>query len=129
MLRLSVRQGDQDDDTMTAGVMLLVTIVVDGRSICHHVHLSRHTGYRSLSAALCRMFIDEDDDDDGGGGADRDHGGGLDLSNAVPGHLVAYEDMENDLLLAGDLSWKSPVAVSAEEEEGISNDNGVSNML
>ena len=31
---------------------------------------------------------------------------GLDLANAVPGHLVAYEDLENDLLLAGDLSWK-----------------------
>lgn len=30
----------------------------------------------------------------------------LDLSNAIPGHLIAYEDIENDLLLAGDLNWK-----------------------
>ncbi|XP_006653833.1 auxin-responsive protein IAA33 [Oryza brachyantha] len=108
MLRLSVRQGDQDDDAMTAGVVPPVTVVLDGRSICHRVHLSRHTGYRSLAAALRRMFVDEDDD---GAGADGDRGGGLDLSNAVPGHLVAYEDMENDLLLAGDLSWKDFVRV------------------
>ncbi|RZC73808.1 hypothetical protein C5167_049283 [Papaver somniferum] len=30
----------------------------------------------------------------------------LSLSNAIPGHLIAYEDMEDDLLLAGDLNWK-----------------------
>ncbi|KAL3586300.1 hypothetical protein D5086_013167 [Populus alba] len=29
----------------------------------------------------------------------------LDLTNAVPGHLIAYEDIESDLLLAGDLNW------------------------
>jgi hypothetical protein len=36
----------------------------------------------------------------------------LDLSNAIPGHLIAYEDMENDLLLAGDLTWKDFVRVA-----------------
>ncbi|KAI3961459.1 hypothetical protein MKX01_001195 [Papaver californicum] len=30
----------------------------------------------------------------------------LSLSNAIPGHLIAYEDMEDDLLLTGDLNWK-----------------------
>ncbi|CAA0837334.1 Auxin-responsive protein IAA33 [Striga hermonthica] len=37
---------------------------------------------------------------------------GIDLSNAVPGHLIAYEDMENDLLLVGDLNWKDFVRVA-----------------
>ncbi|KAL5214020.1 hypothetical protein ABZP36_003172 [Zizania latifolia] len=100
LLRLSVQQQDQADD-VAAGVVPPVTVVLDGRCICHRVHLSRHTGYRSLAGALRRLFVDTDNvgtDDDG------DHG--LDLSNAVPGHVVAYEDMEDDLLLAGDLNWK-----------------------
>lgn len=45
------------------------------------------------------MFVDGNDD-----GITSENE--LDLSNAVPGHLIAYEDMENDLLLAGDLNWK-----------------------
>nr|KYP57464.1 Putative auxin-responsive protein IAA33 [Cajanus cajan] len=36
----------------------------------------------------------------------------LNLSNAIPGHVIAYEDMENDLLLAGDLTWKDFVRVA-----------------
>ncbi|KAI3856577.1 hypothetical protein MKX03_032441 [Papaver bracteatum] len=36
----------------------------------------------------------------------------LSLSNAIPGHLIAYEDMEDDLLLAGDLNWKDFVRVA-----------------
>jgi hypothetical protein len=35
----------------------------------------------------------------------------LDLSNAIPGHLIAYEDIENDLLLAGDLNWQYVYAI------------------
>ena len=103
-------QHHEDDDDVAAGVVPPVTVVLDGRCICHRVHLSRHTGYRSLAGALRRMFVDTDAAaaDEGGsrsGGADAaDHG--LDLSNAVPGHVVAYEDMEDDLLLAGDLNWK-----------------------
>lgn len=92
-LKLSVQQDDTD-------VVPPVTVVLDGRCICHRVHLNRHTGYRSLAAALRRMFVDTDDHD--GHGEDD----GLDLANAVPGHVVAYEDMEDDLLLAGDLKWK-----------------------
>jgi hypothetical protein len=94
LLRLSVQQ--QDDD-VAAGVVPPVTVVLEGRCICHRVHLSRHTGYRSLAGALRRMLVDTDD---------AEENGGLDLSNAVPGHVVAYEDMEDDLLLAGDLKWK-----------------------
>jgi hypothetical protein len=93
LLRLSVQQ--QEDD-VAAGVVPPVTVVLEGRCICHRVHLSRHTGYRSLAGALRRMFVDTD-------AAAED---GLDLANAVPGHVVAYEDMEDDLLLAGDLKWK-----------------------
>ncbi|RLM75273.1 auxin-responsive protein IAA33-like [Panicum miliaceum] len=98
LLRLSV----QDDD-VAAGVVPPVTVVLDGRCICHRVHLNRHTGYRSLAGALRRLFVDADDDL----GED-----GLDLANAIPGHVVAYEDMEDDLLLAGDLKWNDFVRVA-----------------
>ena len=46
--------------------------------------------------------MNDDDDDDGDSTSDDD----LDHSNAILGHLIAYEDMEINLLLAGDLSWK-----------------------
>ena len=94
LLRLS---SVHDDDDVAAGVVPPVTVVLDGRCICHRVHLNRHTGYRSLAGALRRLFVDTDDDL----GED-----GLDHANAIPGHVVAYEDMEDDLLLAGDLKWK-----------------------
>ncbi|KAL5216852.1 hypothetical protein ABZP36_008253 [Zizania latifolia] len=99
LLRLSVQQEDQDN--VAADVVPPVTVVLDGRCICHRVHLSRHSGYGGLAGALRRLFVDTDDI---GTADDDDHG--LDLSNAVPGHIVAYEDMEDDLLLAGDLNWK-----------------------
>ncbi|XP_008663666.1 uncharacterized protein [Zea mays] len=105
----------QDADDAAAAVVPPVTVVLDGRCICHRVHLNRHTGYRSLAGTLRRMFVDSDDDDSDvhnhhhqqqqqqRGEDDLD----LDLANAVPGHVVAYEDMEDDLLLAGDLKWNS----------------------
>ncbi|CAM0902083.1 unnamed protein product [Alopecurus aequalis] len=107
LLRLSV----QEEDVLAAGVVPPVTVVLDGRCICHRVHLTTHTGYRSLAAALRRMFVDDDDADDAQAAGDGDDGL-LDLSNAVPGHVVAYEDMEDDLLLAGDLNWKDFVRVA-----------------
>nr|CAD1825947.1 unnamed protein product [Ananas comosus var. bracteatus] len=61
-----------------------------------------------LAAALRRMFVDTD----GSGHELAVDGARLDLSNAVPGYLVAYEDMEDDLLLAGDLNWKDFVRVA-----------------
>uniref|UniRef100_A0A0D9WAH1 Auxin-responsive protein n=1 Tax=Leersia perrieri TaxID=77586 RepID=A0A0D9WAH1_9ORYZ len=106
LLRLSSVNGHGDDDGVAAGVVPPVTVVLDGRCICHRVHLSMHSGYNSLAGALRRLFVD--DDADGGSGG----GGELDLSNAVPGHVVAYEDMEDDLLLAGDLKWKDFVRVA-----------------
>ncbi|KAM0857305.1 hypothetical protein ACQ4PT_048567 [Festuca glaucescens] len=106
LLRLS---SVQEEDVLAAGVVPPVTVVLDGRCICHRVHLSTHTGYRSLAAALRRMFVDDDDADAAQAGGE---GHQLDLSNAVPGHVVAYEDMEDDLLLAGDLNWKDFVRVA-----------------
>lgn len=89
-----------EDDDLVSTVVPPVTVVLEGRSICQRISLHNHASYQSLAKALRQMFVD-----DGGGNSES---GDLefDLSNAIPGHLIAYEDMENDLLLAGDLSWK-----------------------
>ncbi|KAF3338807.1 auxin-responsive protein IAA33-like protein [Carex littledalei] len=101
LLRLSV-----NDDDVASTIVPPVTVVLEGRSICHRVHLSRHTGYDSLAVALRCLFVGDMDDKPVEKPSE-----GLDLSNAVPGHVVAYEDMEDDLLLAGDLSWRDFVRV------------------
>ncbi|PON97892.1 AUX/IAA protein [Trema orientale] len=93
------------DDLVSAAVAPAVTVVLEGRSICHRISLHKHASYQSLAKALRQMF---GGDGGGVGSDDKD----LDLSNAVPGHLIAYEDMENDLLLAGDLNWKDFVRVA-----------------
>ncbi|TYK01349.1 auxin-responsive protein IAA33 [Cucumis melo var. makuwa] len=83
-----------------AAVIPPVTVVLEGRAICQRISLHKHGSYESLAKALRRMFVD--DDDEGEESGERR----LDLTNAVPGYIVAYEDIENDLLLAGDLNWK-----------------------
>lgn len=88
------------DADLVAAVVPPVTVVLEGRSICQRISLDKHSSYHSLAEALRQMFVDQNDHVHD---HDRDH---LDLSNAVPGHLIAYEDMENDLLLVGDLNWK-----------------------
>jgi hypothetical protein len=88
-----------EDDDLVSTVVPAVTVVLEGRSIGQRINLHNHGSYQSLAKALRQMFVDCTDDDR----AANDH---LDLSNAIPGHLIAYEDMENDLLLAGDLTWK-----------------------
>ncbi|XP_027368764.1 auxin-responsive protein IAA33 [Abrus precatorius] len=93
-----------EDDDLVSTVVPAVTVVLEGRSICQRISLHNHASYQSLAKALRQMFVDGSDD-----AAESDD---LDLSNAIPGHLVAYEDMENDLLLAGDLSWKDFVRVA-----------------
>uniref|UniRef100_M4CEU7 Auxin-responsive protein n=1 Tax=Brassica campestris TaxID=3711 RepID=M4CEU7_BRACM len=91
-------------DDLVSSVVPPVTVVLEGRSICQRVSLDKHESYQSLALVLRQMFVD---------GADSTSGtDDLDLSNAIPGHLIAYEDMENDLLLAGDLSWKDFVRVA-----------------
>lgn len=91
------------DDDLVSTLVPPVTVVLEGRSICQRISLQKHTSYTSLAKALRQMFVDGGDV--GATAADTDSKD-LDLSNAVPGHVIAYEDMENDLLLAGDLNWK-----------------------
>lgn len=88
-----------DDHDLVSKVVPPVTVVLEGRSICHRISLHKHASYHSLAKALRQIFVD---------GADTGltPENELNLSNAIPGHLIAYEDIENDLLLAGDLSWK-----------------------
>lgn len=83
------------EDDLVSSVVPPVTVVLEGRSICQRISLDKHGSYQSLALALRQMFVDGADSTDD-----------FDLSNAIPGHLIAYEDMENDLLLAGDLTWK-----------------------
>ncbi|CAJ1941847.1 unnamed protein product [Sphenostylis stenocarpa] len=90
-----------EDDDLVSTVVPAVTVVLEGRSICQRISLHNHGSYQSLAKALRQMFAEDAADSDD-----------LDLSNAIPGHLIAYEDMENDLLLAGDLSWKDFVRVA-----------------
>lgn len=85
-------------DDLVSSVVPPVTVVLEGRSICQRISLDKHESYQSLAMSLRQMFVDVADST-----SETDN---LDLSNAIPGHIIAYEDMENDLLLAGDLSWK-----------------------
>ncbi|KAK4355421.1 hypothetical protein RND71_024392 [Anisodus tanguticus] len=87
-----------------------VTVVLEGRSICQRISLHKHGSYKSLAKALRQMFVDSGDivECSQNNISDED----VDLSNAVPGHLIAYEDIENDLLLVGDLNWKDLVKVA-----------------
>ena len=85
-----------DDDDLVSSGLPSVTVVLEGRSICQYISLHKHEGYHSLAKTLRQMFVD----------VDGEPGKDLDLSNAIPGHIIAYEDMENDLLLVGDLNWK-----------------------
>ncbi|CAN8301541.1 unnamed protein product [Cochlearia groenlandica] len=91
------------DNDLVSSLVPPVTVVLEGRSICQRISLDKHGSYKSLALALRQMFVDDSttlSEDD------------LDLSNAIPGYLIAYEDMENDLLLAGDLTWKDFVRVA-----------------
>ncbi|KAK7839329.1 auxin-responsive protein IAA33 [Quercus suber] len=99
-----------DDDDLVSTVVPPVTVVLEGRSICQRISLHKHASYQSLAKALRQMFVDIGDSTNGVANSEStDH---IDLSNAIPGHLIAYEDMENDLLLAGDLNWKDFVRVA-----------------
>ncbi|KAH6779454.1 indole-3-acetic acid inducible 33 [Perilla frutescens var. hirtella] len=95
------------DDDLVAAVVPPVTVVLEGRSICQRISLHKHSSYQSFARALRQMFVDQNSSN-----SDDDVDTNLDLSNAVPGHLIAYEDMENDLLLVGDLNWKDFVRVA-----------------
>ncbi|KAK4713381.1 hypothetical protein R3W88_019288 [Solanum pinnatisectum] len=78
-----------------------VTVVIEGRSICQMISLHKLGSYQSLAKTLQQMFVNSGDIIE----CSRINNN-VDLSNALPGHLIAYEDIENDLLLVGDLNWK-----------------------
>lgn len=96
----------EDDDLVSVLVPPAVTVVLEGRSICHRICLHKLESYQSLARALRRIFVEEESEGELDAGMADEKEKDLDLSNAIPGYLVAYEDMENDLLLAGDLNWK-----------------------
>ncbi|KAG6496893.1 hypothetical protein ZIOFF_044769 [Zingiber officinale] len=97
-------------DDVASKIVPPVTVVLEGRCICHRIRLHEHSGYESLAEALHRMFVVDVNESYGHGHEEKE--GRLDLSNAVPGHVVAYEDMEDDLLLVGDLQWNDFVRVA-----------------
>ncbi|XP_022636077.1 auxin-responsive protein IAA33 [Vigna radiata var. radiata] len=90
-----------EDDDLVSTVVPTVIVVLEGRSICHRISLHNHGSYQSLAKALREMFVENAGEIDD-----------FDLPNVIPGYLIAYEDMENDLLLVGDLSWKDFVRVA-----------------
>ncbi|KAL2928917.1 Auxin-responsive protein IAA33 [Bienertia sinuspersici] len=95
---------------MLNNVVPSVTVVLEGRTICHRINLQQHANYQSLAKALRQMFVEianiQQNNDENGDDNENDGKQLIDLSNAIPGYIVAYEDLENDLLLAGDLQWK-----------------------
>lgn len=78
-----------------------ITVVLEGRSICQRICLQDHSNYDTFAQALRKMFEDIVILPDG-----THVGESIHLANAVPGYVIAYEDIDGDLLLAGDLSWK-----------------------
>lgn len=78
-----------------------ISVVMDGRSIGGRVCLQKLDGYESFAHTMWNMFKDNIQEDSMAAS-----GEGCSLSNAIPGFVIAYEDAEGDLLLAGDLSWR-----------------------
>uniref|UniRef100_A0A6M2EL42 Auxin-responsive protein n=1 Tax=Populus davidiana TaxID=266767 RepID=A0A6M2EL42_9ROSI len=103
--------GFEDDDVVST-MIPPVTVVLEGRSICQRISLHKHASYHSLAKALRQMFVDGGSDSGRSTASESISDHDLDLTNAVPGHLIAYEDIESDLLLAGDLNWKDFVRVA-----------------
>jgi hypothetical protein len=78
-----------------------VTAVVEGRSIGQRVCLHDYNSYEGFAQAMRKMFEDCILEEDLVAMGQEIH-----LGNAIPGYVIAYEDEEGDLLLAGDLGWR-----------------------
>ncbi|CAM6048535.1 unnamed protein product, partial [Sphagnum compactum] len=78
-----------------------VTAVVEGRSIGQRVRLHDYNSYEGFAQAMRKMFEDCILEEDLVAMGEEIH-----LGNAIPGYVIAYEDEEGDLLLAGDLGWR-----------------------
>lgn len=79
-----------------------VMVVMEGRSIGRSLCLHNYDSYESFANALREMF----EGDFSSGGLSTISNEACNLESAIPGHIIAYEDAENDLLLAGDLPWR-----------------------
>ncbi|CAK9858570.1 unnamed protein product [Sphagnum jensenii] len=78
-----------------------VTAVMEGRSIGQRVCLNDYNSYEIFSQAMRKTFQDCIPEEDLVMTGQEIH-----LGNAIPGYVIAYEDDEGDLLLAGDLVWR-----------------------
>ncbi len=85
----------------TSAVSPSVTAVVEGRSIGQRVCLCDYDSYEGFAQAMRKMFEDCILEEDLVAMGQEIH-----LGNAIPGYVIAYEDEEGDLLLAGDLGWR-----------------------
>ncbi|CAM6091648.1 unnamed protein product [Calypogeia fissa] len=84
-----------------------LTVVMEGRSIGRRISLNDFDGYDSFAASMRTMFnshvaLQERPADEGN----------CTLANAIPGYVIAYEDEEGDVLLAGDLPWRDFVRMA-----------------
>lgn len=94
---------DSDDHNVPPSL----SVVMDGRSIGGRICLQKLDGYESFALTMWNMFKDNIPEDSmAASGED------CNLWNAIPGFVIAYEDAEGDLLLAGDLSWRDFVRVA-----------------
>ncbi|CAK9226707.1 unnamed protein product [Sphagnum tenellum] len=89
------------NDQQESGVPPSVTAVVEGRSIGQRVCLHDYNSYEGFAQAMRKMFEDCILEEDLIAMGQEIH-----LGNAIPGYVIAYEDEEGDLLLAGDLGWR-----------------------
>ncbi|CAM6019905.1 unnamed protein product, partial [Sphagnum balticum] len=78
-----------------------VTAVMEGRSIGQRVCLNDYNSYEIFSQAMRKAFQDCIPEEDLVMTGQEIH-----LGNAIPGYVIAYEDDEGDLLLAGDSVWR-----------------------
>ncbi|GLJ44127.1 hypothetical protein SUGI_0920230 [Cryptomeria japonica] len=84
-----------------------IPVVIEGRSTGGKVCLQKLDGYESFALTLSDMFKNNVVGDNMVPSPDN-----CILSNAIPGFVIAFEDAEGDLLLAGDLSWRDFVRVA-----------------
>eukprot|EP01018_Ginkgo_biloba_P021465 Gb_24189 [translate_table: standard] len=94
-------------DTDDPEVLPSITVVMEGRSIGGRICLQKLDGYEKFACSMRDMFKNNILEDSLSA-----PGGDCNLSTAIPGFVIAYEDAEGDLLLAGDLSWRDFVRVA-----------------
>ncbi|BBN19101.1 protein MpncIAA [Marchantia polymorpha subsp. ruderalis] len=84
-----------------------LTVVMEGRSVGRRLYLPDYDGYENFAEAMRSIFESYISSQE-----PRAHGESCTLANAIPGYVIAYEDEEGDVLLAGDLPWREFVRVA-----------------